>query len=257
MIRQVLRRFGIVRPFASRFEAAAAIVERDSIERPPFHKISGERAELLGGLLLDATDGPGKKLPLAYLLAVVRQESRFDPDVTNPNLAARTEERIRKQFEWAQRVHPAEIARVRSLPEEPKRRELEVLVDLLFTDWGLAQVSGRNLFAEDIPPARALNPKWAAVRMAVRYRSLTDWAKDRVFERNGKPLAVDPLQTATLAYNKGPTGATLILEQRTDPIIVGYRTLQELAASTVLGWKHVRAVMGHYRRYLADFEGVA
>lgn len=242
-------------PGFGRAEVCAAVVERDSVERPPFRKVAGARAALVGGVLDAASRA--HNVPLAYLLAVVRQESRFDPDVVNPNAAKRTEEGIRAAFAFAQRVRPRELARIRALPEEPKRQALERLVDLLFSDWGLAQASGRNLFALDVPPSRALDPRWAAEHAAGGYRGLLDWAKGAAFERGGRRIPVDPLQAAAMAYNRGRKGAELVLEQRTDPQVEGYRTPAELAAQTAAGWRHVRAVMGHYRRYLADLEGIA
>lgn len=158
------------------------------------HKLGAEDAERLAPLILAAARR--YNVPLAYLMAAICQESRFDPNARNPN----------GQRTWEG------------------------------TDHGIAQLSGRVLAAAGVDRTKPYDPAWAVDYMARLYRGLLTWAK-RTFPES------DPLWVATLAYNKGRTGASRI--------IVG----EAEEALDRAGRRHAGTVMAWYRKFEEALRG--
>lgn len=185
-------------------EVMAGIIHHDSRDWSDeasgsiLHKVPLDQAREIAGDILTAARR--YNIPLAYKMAYIRQESCFDPKARNMNLG---------RF--------------------PSRKAV-------YWDFGIAQLSGHNLIAmfshlsQEEWIAQAESSAWAVDFMAKTYRTLLDWAK-------AKFPTSDPLYVATLAYNKGRTGATRIIHN-TAP----------LAVSTA-GRRHANSVMKHYRTY--------
>lgn len=166
------------------------------------HKITLPVATTLAGILLRETRV--MNVPLAYAMGSICQESRFDPLAENPNLNR----------------YPRGFAT---------------------TDWGMAQISGRNLIAmfsgdEERAKAYAFNPEMAIPYACRNYRALLTWAKES-FPQS------DPFYVGSMAYNKGKTGATLILTRKTKPGLRGYETWFQLLKQILAGRKHAGSVM--------------
>jgi len=142
-------------------------------------------------------------VPLAYAMGAVCQESRFDPGAMNPN------------------GFPGVVER---------------------TDWGLGQISGRNLVAMGVPPETALSPEWSAPATCARLRDLLNWVKVR-FQSS------DPFYVAAMAYNRGRTGAEIILTRRPRKGIRGYETLLQVLAQEIKGRLHAGKVMVWTRKF--------
>lgn len=180
------------------------IIQRESIDwysltsKARLHKVGEEQARDLAKLVITSS---GKHLvPLAFFLAVIRQESRFDPLAVNPN------------------GNPGVLEN---------------------TDYGIGQISGRNLKAmfpnksDREIEAIVFDPIWGLETAAKTYRGLIEWARVTFPGR-------DDLYIATMAYNRGRTGASRIIK--------GEATDEE----RVKGEKHAERVMSAYKGFVKE-----
>lgn len=203
-------------------EALAGLILDETFERENpakgshIHKLDAPAARRVAAAVVAAARAAD--VPLAYLAAAIRQESAFDPRAENRNLDR----------------HPEG--------------------GLATTDLGMAQISGRNLVAmfpdltDEERRTRAFDEVWAAGWMAGAYRTLLTWAKDAF-------PGSDPFYVATLAYNKGRTGAALIVRRRPDPKVKGYETLARVLGKEIAGRRHAWSVMRNYARFRARLTG--
>ncbi len=92
----------------------------------------------------------------------------------------------------------------------------------LDSDWGIAQINGRTLATLGRTTRDAMNPVWSLDFMAKEYRSLLDVAKKEFSQ-------YDPFKVATLAYNRGRTGAREILNKNNKHVQKDWHTAQVMS----------------------------
>lgn len=109
-------------------------------------------------------------------------------------------------------------------------------------DWGIGQLSGMGLMAAGVDPSRAMDYEWAIPQVARRVRTNLDWAL-----RYGE--LHDVLFLAAMAYNKGRTGAEIIVTGKPRERVIGYETTIQVFKKRLAGRTHASGVMKFYRQF--------
>lgn len=155
------------------------------------HKIDAATAAQVADLIV--TNAKAQGLDITYFAACIMQESRFDPNCFDNNLSATN-------------------------PTPTFAR----------TDWGMCQMSGQYLpskpgmsgLTDAEMQAKACDPTWSVPEMAVIMAGNLAWANQQLLNAT-LAAATTKLNTtdlsnqeflATLAYNRGNTGAVTYIE---------------------------------------------